>query len=167
MNRSQQAISHVDLREVVLPRLVGQVFHVTSGDAFDRILTTGAILPNVGGAFRANWGESQLSYFQEQGCISVCDLRTASAAQIDRGLENYYFLDPCHRWNPVVFLILAPEAHRQVLSWADAVLLGGPAIAGVPNIEAGHNGQIPIALITMALAVSVDRGDLPIALSQP
>lgn len=139
------------LRERLLPRLTGRVFHVTPVAAAHGILDDGEIRPNHDGRYPFTFGQSQHSYFRKHGCVCLFDLRTATADQIDMALMKFFFLNPW-RGNKPVFFVLGESLFDRLVSSAG---IGLPAML-VPHVEAGHPGPIAVENIDEVLWVEVD-----------
>ena len=133
----------------ILPLLLGRVFHVTTFVALDAILTTGEIRPNADGTYSSPFGSSN-SFFRKRGCVSVFDLRTASAQ--DR-------LSRCHPLQigeRMAFLFVAKAAWSVLVPWTrwEEEQTWGEKI--VPHAESGYPGAIPTTSIEEVLQVTLD-----------
>jgi hypothetical protein len=145
-----------NLRDVLLPLLVGRAFHVTTKPGYDAIRAAGAIRPNSDATFKSPFGNYK-SYFRSRGCVSVFDLRTATPAQVDEGLGKIYFLNPARASNDPVYLFLADECSARLLPWSRWKDDQAWSEMVVPYIEAGHPGDIALTFITDALIVRIDN----------
>ena len=143
------------LTELVLPRLLERVFHVTSGERFEQIRTEGRVRVNADGKLGFSFDFSRLSHFRLNGCVSVCDLRGRDHEELDRGRSNYDFVQPSTSWSVIAYLFLSEEARDRVITWEQATTEHGLTIQGVPRIEAGHPGPIPVEDLEEVLLVTV------------
>jgi hypothetical protein len=138
------------LREVLLPRLRGQVFHVTKRPAARSIIADGEIRTNETKRYALAHGQSEASYFPQRGCVCLFDLRRATEEQIEQSLGKLHFLNP---WNGLpVFFILDAERIPDLISSEG---IGLPAML-VPHTEAGHKGNISLDLVKTILWVEVE-----------
>lgn len=148
-------IADAHLREVLLPRLLGKVFHVTMCPAARSIIADGAIKANGDGRYPFGYPQSSTSYFRKQGCVCLFDLRVASEERVNATLEKFYFLNPWH--NRPVFFVLDPARLPSLIS-AEGV---APSAMCVPHTEVGHKGDLSLDLVRTVLWVRVLEGDGP------
>lgn len=78
MKRTRLLVPFQNPGKVLLPFLVGRVFHVTLSDNIPAIEASGAIRSNPGFDLKTTFGSSQNSYFRKLGCVSLFDLRDYS-----------------------------------------------------------------------------------------
>jgi hypothetical protein len=143
------------LRATVLPKLMGRVFHTTTHASYKQILQTGSILPNEHGRFPSNFAFGVPPYFQERGCVSVCDLRVGVANELEDWLSKYDCVKPRWDWFSVAYLFLGAMARERLITWDQAVKEDGLTIHGAPHIEAGHPGAIPVSDLEEILLIEV------------
>jgi hypothetical protein len=144
------------LREEILPRLLGQVFHVTSGTAFSRIQRCGAILSNWKGKYRSSSSQSARSYGRSRGYVCLMDLRSTSPADIESALDCFYFLDPFVATRVNVFLILQPRAEQRLVP-NEVGRAHSPARVVIPHVEVWYPGRLPLSEIALAIRVPMKR----------
>jgi hypothetical protein len=154
-----------DDREVVLDRLRGRVFHLTSWAAYGEIQRIGEISNNQAGAFSINTG-SQNSFGRLHSCVCLFDLRHYNADIIKKTLGCYDFLGPPWfakhgkkyiSW-ALAYLILDPQYYDQIIpnSWVhDHCRETGENLQAIPNSEVWVEGKIPLSWIEKALLVKV------------
>jgi hypothetical protein len=130
-------------RTVLLPLLLGRVFHVTTRKACRRILSDGAIKSNEGGNFRFTFPQSKNSYFRKKGCVSVFDLRTVTQEVLEWELNKFPFL------YKEAFLFLKDSCFERLIPWSHSP----NEEVVIPNVEAGYPGDIPVSLIERVLRV--------------
>ncbi len=145
-----------ELRSTLLPRLLGEVFHVTTGTGFARVRQSGKILANVGGRFPSMTPQSPVSFGRSIGAVSLVDLRSATAEIIDDALDRYYFLDPFSRSRVNVFLLLDPSALSALVP-NHAGRTNPERLVAVPNIEVWHPGPLSLTDIKSAIRVPCKR----------
>jgi len=100
--------------------------------------------------------QSENSYFRNKGCVSVFDLRTSTADQVDEALLKYYFLNPFPDNRPV-FLILSRSCYGGLIPWSTSIAKAGCRAMVIPHVEAGYPSEIPLSLIDSALFVTVKK----------
>jgi hypothetical protein len=145
-----------NLRDLLLPKLIGQVFHVTSGTAFWRIHNCGGISPNADGRYQATSPQSENSFGRTEGAVCLVDLRDATTDVIDDALDRFYFLDPFHTTRVNVFLVLGSSANAKLIP--NTVGRANPAFkVAVPNVEVWYPGRLPLSEVSHALRVSLKR----------
>lgn len=147
-----------DLRSKLLPLLRGRVFHVTTHEGYAGILKDGHVHSNVDNQHAFTYPQSQDSYHRKEGNVCAFDLRDLSQ-DLDRTLQNYYFLSPFPS-KGVVFLILDPSAHHRLIGVRGDSALPTPDLPPapgevIPHVEAGFPHSIPVNLITRAMLVDV------------
>jgi hypothetical protein len=116
MNEESLVLPQAALESVLLPRLLDRVFHVTTPEAYTRILLDRLIKSNKAGDFSFTRGRSEFSYFRKRGCVCVFDLRSATREQVSDGLLK------CPPWsnNKAVFLLLKESCYERLISWTVA-----------------------------------------------
>ena len=149
-------IHQSELRSTLLDRLCGNVFHVTTQEAWPLIRSTGLVLSNPPDHPAIKKWEYN-AYFRQRSHVSLCDLRSVRETDLEMALERYFFLDPRSCPDPV-FLILSPSSANAIVTYSEAIddaTEAGQMI--VPFIEAGYPGDLPLAEITDVLIVDIDR----------
>lgn len=147
----EKSIGYSELVDMLLPKLRGNVFHVTSREGFRGIEVSGAILANEDGLLGDSFPQSRGSYFRHQGCVCLFDLRSVLDDEIGHALEAYYFLNPPHVDNNPVFLFLQKRYYDRLRTWSEA---GQHGIV-VPYVEAGFPGKVCMSMIREVWCVSV------------
>jgi hypothetical protein len=140
---------------VLLPRLLGTVFHVTSEAAFRSIQSSGVIESNQLGQRGFTFPQSEISYGRKRGFVCLFDLRRVDNDELQDALDKFYFLDPMasKRQDPV-YLFLDQPAYSELIPWTDA--RHTPEM-WVPYVEAWYPRDLPLSSIRSALAVTVAR----------
>lgn len=155
MKRKRLKVTYQKLEEIVLPLLIGQVFHVTNTKAFSNMLLDKAIKPNQNGAFPFSHTQSENSFFRKRGCVSVCDLRYLSSDRISEGLIKYNFLDPYLDNKPHLYLFLKSDCLDKLISWQQWHKENAEKEMLVPYIEAGYPEGIELNLIKSVLFIEI------------
>ena len=137
------ACKHFELEEVLLPLLLGRVFHVTTEATFDRICQLGRIYSNQEVEFALTLGHSKNCYGRKRGWVSLFDLSHTADA---------------HNENTHVYLFMAESAWPSLISWKRASREVGATEVFIPFVEAWYPGDIPIELVSDSLMVTVDPG---------
>ena len=146
-----------ELRTILLDRLRGNVFHVTTQDAWPRIRSTDSVLSNPPDHPSIKRWEYN-AYFRQKSHVSLCDLRSVQESDLNMALKRYFFLDPRSGCPDPVFLILSSSAVNRIVTYNEAIddaTKAGQMI--VPFVEAGYPGDLPLAEITDVLIVDIDR----------
>ena len=152
-------IHQSELRTTLLNRLRGNVFHVTTQEAWPLIRSTGSVVPNPPDHPAIKKWEYD-GYFRQESHVSLCDLRSVQESDLNIALKAYFFLDVRSYTDSVdpVFLILSPSAVNRIVTYDEAI---GAATEArqmiVPFIEAGYPGDLPLPEITDVLIVDIDR----------
>lgn len=142
-----------DLESVVLPRLLGTVFHMTSERNLYGIIYDRQIRTSRKAGLETSWpGHSEESYAYKQDCVSLFDFRGVDMGSLrDVLCEKQDFLNPSYACRNVAFLVLAKAAHPEVIHSRDV-----PNTASfVPRVEAFYPGDLPLDLIDRILRVTV------------
>jgi hypothetical protein len=150
------ACKHFELEEVLLPLLLGRVFHVTTEATFDRICQLGRIYSNQEVEFALTLGHSKNCYGRKRGWVSLFDLSHTADAHIKEALIRYWFLRSIRNENTHVYLFIAESAWQSLISWKRASREVGATEVFIPFVEAWYPGDIPIELVSDSLMVTVD-----------
>lgn len=143
-----------DLEPIVLPRLVGNVFHVTSAKAFSGIHGSGFISSNQDERFGFTFPQSANNYGRQRGYVCLFDLRGVQDDTLRDSLMKFYFLKPTA--GDPVFLFLDKSEYHSLVPWTQAPT--GAML--VPHVEAWYPKDIPVAALTHALGVTVEDDDM-------
>lgn len=138
---------------MVLPRLLGSVFHVTSGRALRDITAARAVYSNGDGRFPFTFPQSQNSYGRMRGWVCLFDFRNVSGETIRDASVKFNFLKPT-KADPV-FLFLDPCRFEQLVPWTHAPV--GAMV--IPHVETWYPGNLPVAGLAHALAVTIEEDD--------
>jgi hypothetical protein len=158
MRASLIRVAHADLLRAVMNRLHGRVFHATSRSAWKMIQLTGYVLPKGDGQRRGPFG-SYNAYFRNRDCVSVYDLASPAAEEIEEHLSKCHPITAVKPHEGAAYLILRPEAVGRLLSWRRCNEERAFAEMVVPYVEAGHPG--PISLADIEEAFEVELMDYP------
>jgi hypothetical protein len=152
-----------ELREKLLPRLLGRVFHATLASSWDSIQASGAILLNDGKLTSPfGSGASANSFFRHRGCVSVFDYRSMSPEQLEDSIRKCSVFQT-HMLGPeLAILFLAPFDYGVLIPWTKWKEEQARNVI-VPYVEAGYPGNIPITSIEEVLLVKVEIQERPIA----
>ena len=144
-----------DLREKLLPRLLGTVFHVTSSAGLAGIRASGLIRSNQDGSIKSTYPQSEASYGRRRGYVCLFDLRSVTGQQLEDALMKFDFLDPSGaKDQDPAFLFLAEPEHKELIPCTTA--RGTPEV-WVPYIESWYPRDLPITRISRILEVRVAR----------
>jgi hypothetical protein len=145
-----------DLEDVVLQRLVGTVFHVTSAPAFVAITASGVVRSNQDGRLGFTWPQSQKNYGRRRGYVCLFDLRDVPEDKLWDALHvKLNFLKPTK--DDPVFLFLDPSAYGRLIPWT--VAKGNYAEVVIPYVESWYPSDLPVSALAKALAVTVEADD--------
>lgn len=144
-----------DLRDRLLPRLIGTVFHVTSGENWPSIRKLGKVASNRAGKHGFTFPQSEKSYGRRRGYVCLFDLRIKSPEQIQDTLDKFYFLN-CHKFdNHSVFLLLAPEAVEWLVSPPRTHAEVQYKELWIPESEIFYPADLPLEAVATVLDVRV------------
>lgn len=154
-----------DKRNSFLTRLIGHVFHLTTREAYEKILKSGKISNNQSGCYPINTG-SLKSYGRLNKCVCLFDLRNDNTEIIQNTLNCYYFLGPSwfskHGWKyttwDLAYLFLSPEYYSQLIPSTrvrDHYKETGNYLQAIPKSEVWIENEIPLFWITSALLVKI------------
>ncbi len=145
-----------ELREIVLPKLRGSVFHVTTRPRYRGIVRERAILNNKDGRFPFLFGQSANSWGRKRGYVCLFDLRTATDEQVEFGLDRLYFLDPAPDVGNPLFLLLDASFHAELIPWT----AGTSQEMRIPQVECWYPGDVELTKIRKVIDVRVKRPPL-------
>lgn len=150
-----------DDRSLILERLKGQVFHLTTINAYDEIKISGEISNNQTGTFPINTG-SQHSYGRLHGCVCLFDLRHNDPEIIEKTLNCYYFLGPTwfskhgrkyNSWD-LAYLMLDQRHYDKIIPNSrvhDHYHDTGDYLQAIPTSEVWINTKVPLTWINKIL----------------
>lgn len=147
-----------ELRDKLLPKLMGKVFHVTSFANFEKIEESGLIKTNHDGKLGCTYPQSQNFYGRKKGCVCLFDLRNTNDEEIENALECFYFLGIEKLGDKQVFLILQPETYVELKDISQAKAdLGSNVILWIPYVECWYPDDLPLSKIQEIMTVNIDR----------
>lgn len=116
MNKNIIECDSNKLKEILLPKLTGNVFHVTSKSNLEGIFRQNQIKNNKNKDFALTFGQSENSYGRKRGYVCLVDLRFATKEEIVESLHKYYFLNPTHVNNNPIFLIINEALYPKLIT---------------------------------------------------
>lgn len=149
-------VKETELRDQLLPLVQGRIFHVARQSYLERILADGRIQHNRDGQLPTTFGSSTISYFRTRSCVCLFDLFHPSKDQQNRHLRDCWPFMPARPGSGIAILMLAVEAHDEVITYAVAKRAGALKEMIVPYVEAGYAGDLPLTLIDEIVEVEVD-----------
>lgn len=160
MIREDLNLTHGDLYEVVLPRLLDRVFHVSLLSNLDSILKSGAIRPGCEVSAPSSYGYQKASFFRKRGCVSLFDYRSVSTTELAESMKK------CSPFQPAVpgtsepgnsVFILSPDHCADLLPWTLWEEEEARNEMVVPKVEAGHKGPILLEHLDELLAIEIEH----------
>jgi hypothetical protein len=157
----------IDKRELLMDRLVGRVFHLTTRAAYEEMQQIGNILNNQSECYPINTS-SQNSYGRLHGCVCLFDLRNDNSEIIQNTLNCYYFLGPQWfskqdgnyiTWD-LAYLFLASQYYNQLIPNSrvhDHYRETGQYLQAIPKSEVWIENMIPLTWIESALLVKINE----------
>ena len=156
-------IDHIEceykkLRETLLPRLYGKVFHVTSPEGYKGIIENREIKNNNNKEVAFPFANSERSYGRKKGWICLYDLREVPEKDREIGFDRgrFFRLD-YFKYNPY-YLFINEKLYPQLIPWTQAneQYLKGDTII-VPFIECWYPADIQLEYITEVLIVDIEN----------
>ncbi len=146
-----------DLEDVVLPRLIGTVFHATPVPNFEAIKASGVIRSNQDGQLSFTYPQSQNNYGRRRGYVCLFDLRDVPDGELRDALMKFYFLNHAPRKGHPVFLFLDREEYGKLIPWT--VTKGNYKEVVIPYVESWYPSDLSVSALASALAVTVEPDD--------
>ncbi|RJR43257.1 MAG: hypothetical protein C4567_05935 [Deltaproteobacteria bacterium] len=142
--------------------LRGEVFHLTSKQAYEKIKKDGFIFHNQKERFALN-ASSVNSFGRQQGWVCLLDLRNKSDADIREALRSYYFLWPPwfgeYEWEFVemklAYLIMDDRYSHKLISYESIDKSAIENKTHVPGVECWYPGDLPFPFIRETILVKV------------
>jgi hypothetical protein len=150
------------VRDQLLPRLIGRVFHVTRLSLLERIVETGAILTNTNGNLDSTFGYPN-SFFRRRGCVSLFDYRFASSEQVDTSISKCSPFHVPDSNDELAYLFLSSSTYDRLILWTKWKEEQAWSDMIVPYVESGHQGSIPLTSIEEVFKVTIEYPPDPIA----
>ncbi len=146
-----------EVSELLLPKLLGRVFHFTTSSGWAQIQSCGYIETNETGKYRGTSIHSHESMGRHLGAVCLFDLSKCSQEDLLRKdwiLYDYFE----RRWKrePSFFLFLG-ENHFPALTTLDQIeLCLKKEKMYIPKIESWHIGNLPLSHLEMIYQVQIN-----------
>jgi hypothetical protein len=156
-------------KDDLLKQLIGQVFHLTTKQAFEQIKSEGFVFHNQSQRFNINTG-SENSSGRKRGWVCLFDLRNKSGEDIGETLIRYNFLGP--EWFRVsnkefselnlTYLILDSSFYEKIVPNEEVKewIKKKQSEFYIPRTECWYPGDMPLACIHEAIVVKIFQ-DVP------
>jgi len=154
------------LRDIVLQRLQGKLWHTTHPDRFNAILAKGAILPEAEISDSERWGtaagQEHYPYVRFLGGVSLFDFNDFDPSEYEKRCpaSSWAYFVPCHlSWDCAVWIeidrakVVAPQfisGTELISKWKTEGAYGHNIM---PEIEAAYLGSISTAAFKQAFLV--------------
>ncbi|MCG7500208.1 hypothetical protein MHO82_25505 [Vibrio sp. Of7-15] len=149
-------IKHLEIDgfEDFIELMKGKVFHTTTQESFESIVTDGGLIANISGDRPSVFGNSN-GFFRLRGCISFFDYRELSDARVSEHLYKCVPTRIADDHKIMVVLVLSHEAYPDLESWISWSEEGAYSLKVVPRIEIGYPNFVPLGMISEVLTVSI------------
>lgn len=149
----------------VLKLLSGEVFHLTTKQAFDQIKSDGFIFHNQNRRFKVNTSLKNSSG-RKRGCVCLFDLRNKGRDDIDDTFDRYNFIEPpwfCvdgqnfSEYN-LAYLILNASCCEKIVSSEEVKEVcfeSNEPEFYIPKTECWYPGDLPLACIREVIIVRI------------
>ncbi|GEM_PF-1269261 len=155
----------IDKKDLLLDRLLGRVFHLTTRTAYREIQLAGYISDNQSGCFPINTGSTN-SYGRLHGYVCLFDLRNDNPEIIQSTLDCYDFLSPWwfSKWGrkyitwDLAYLLLDPQYYNRLIPNSrayDHYRETGQHVQAIPKSEVWIENRIPLSCIESTLLVKI------------
>jgi hypothetical protein len=148
---------HSEIEQVMLPLLLGRVFHVTRWETFEEICRCGWIDSKRQARLAFTPRQPENSYGRKRGWVSLYDLSDPTDAEIKEALIRYWFLRNLRGESTEVYLIVAESVCPSLISWKRASREVGGKEFFIPFVETWYPGNVPLELVTESLVVTPRR----------
>jgi len=153
----QLAMREADMEALVMPQLLGSVFHVTTRKGLDGILRDGSISSNSDGAHGYVYPQSKNCIGRELDAVCLFDLRDQRQEEVEQWLLCYAIPTVPQLGNSVAFLFLSPSCYHKLILWPELDSKLKSSGNHIPEIECWYPGNLPVSEISHVVAVDVDR----------
>ena len=147
-------IPYCQLKEELLPLLLGKVFHVTSSKGYKGIIEEGAIKHNRDEKFDFTFSQSKGSYGRKRGYVCLFNLKDVSGENIKEALYRYYFLNPFNDYYPH-FLFISSHITDSLISWKVAVKESNYKEMFIPYVEYWYPTDLPLKYVESVIRVKI------------
>jgi hypothetical protein len=155
----------IDKKDLLLDRLLGRVFHLTTRTAYEEIQLAGYISHNQSGCFQIYTGSTN-SYGRLHGCVCLFDLRNDASEIIEDTLNCYDFLGPSWFFKygrkyitcDLAYLFLDPQYYDRLIPSSrvhDHYRETGQYLQAIPKSEVWIEDRIPLSWIESTLLVRI------------
>ena len=150
-----------EAREILLPHLTANVFHVTRHSTLDQIVASGCIDPNVSGAFGNSFTQSVNSYGRYKGYVCLFDFRAKTDEAISWGFDCCNFLHSRTLGDDLAILLLSAKATAELIPATAAFAETRGIKVWIPEVESWYPGPVPLCAIERVLYVHIERTPIP------
>lgn len=148
-------VKEAELRTIVLPLLVGKVFHATDFNGYKGIMSLGVIESNKEGKRQSTYPQSENSYGRKRGFVCLFDLRDRKDEDVEWTLKKYYFLRIRYYEDMVFYFILKDSKYCEIISAETAKSQTGGSEVFIPESECWYPGDLKIDFIEKILCVTI------------
>jgi hypothetical protein len=107
--------------------------------------------------FPYSYPQSDRSYSRERGRVSIFDLRPTSDDPIEKALSGRHFFNPQYTVNTPIFLTPSGSLYPPEISWMQVQDENGWTETVMPQIEASHEGDLPVSGVSSANSVTGEK----------
>lgn len=136
-------IQKSEMYEDFYPKIMGKVFHYTSGINFLSILKDKRVDPIKSSGKRTSV-HSHESMGRALKGVCLFDLREKPKNQIEKIRGWYNFLAPRFEDDTLVFLVISPDFYSDVITLSEIDDETKDKAMYLPHIESWHKGYLPL-----------------------
>lgn len=141
------------LSRVLLPKLNGKIFHVTTWESYQKILKDKNIIVNPVGV--PKWANYKKAYGSDRNLVCLFDLRDVGMKQIEDAIEKINFLNRPHCDETPVYIFFKDTIITNLIPWTKAENEVGYKEQWVPHVEVWYPSPLSIEHINYVLKVDV------------
>ena len=143
----------IDDFEDFVHRMSGKVFHATTVENYDSILSCGGLIANIDGSRSSVFGNSN-GFFRLRNCVSFFDYRDLKDKKVKQHLYKCIPTNIVKKHSKMAVLVLANDAFVNLESWKRWEQEEAYLLKVMPRIETGYPEFVPLDKISEVLMVS-------------
>ncbi|SBT60913.1 Uncharacterised protein [Plesiomonas shigelloides] len=134
-------------------KMRGLVFHATTLENYESILSSGGLLANLDGSRSSVFGNSN-GFFRLRSCVSFFDYRNLGDKKVYQHLYKCIPTNIAQKYTTMAVLVLSKDAYPNLQSWTAWEKEEAYTLKVVPRIEIGYPEFVPMSSINEVLIVS-------------
>jgi hypothetical protein len=134
-------------------KMRGFVFHATTLENYESILSSGGLVANCDGSRSSVFGNSN-GFFRSRSCISFFDYRNLDDNKVHQQLYKCIPTNIVEKHGVMAVLVLSKNLYSNLQPWTAWEQERAYSLKVVPRVEIGYPDFVPMSSIKEVLMVS-------------